>query len=166
MYKCLLLSKFDSYAYVQQQYACKFTKSCQWPKAFAGRVPCNNWTLRLNVNGTPASENSGTFRIRRMSPHDILYKMYLLVSLNITCNIVYVWKAIFRNIYWAEFVQEHRNLRFTGIWDVSAEWGHLFCTVKTICRKDARLSAARWGMPIFPHLSLWYSLIKGVSKMA
>ena len=62
-------------------------------------------------------------------------------------------KAIFWNIYRAKLVQEHRNFRFTGIWDVSAEWGNLFCTVKTTCRKDAGLSAARRGMPIFPHLS-------------
>ena len=50
-----------------------------------------------------------------------LYKMYLLVSRNIARNIVNVSKATFRNIYWAEFVQEHRNFRFTGIWGVSAE---------------------------------------------
>ena len=55
--------------------------------------------------------------------------------LNITRNIVNIWK-IFQNIYWAKFVQEHRNFRFTpGIWDVSAEWDNLFCTVKTKCRK-------------------------------
>ena len=30
-----------------------------------------------------------------------------------------------RNIYWDEFVQEYRNFRFMGIWDVSAEWSIL-----------------------------------------
>ena len=42
----------------------------------------------------------------------------------------------------------------------------VFCTVKTTCRKDAGLSAARWGMPIFQSLIMYdIPLINGVSEM-
>ena len=52
------------------------------------------WTLGFQRKGTPASENSGTFRIGDEESHNILNKMYLLVSLNITHNIVNVWKSM------------------------------------------------------------------------
>ena len=146
-----------------------FTKSCQWPilhfrswentaktwrQAFAGRVPCNNWTLGLQHKW---HSSFGKFRnfsnCRRRKPRHSVQNVFACVSKHYSQYRERMETAIFRNIYWAEFVQEHRNFRFTGIWDVSAEWGSLFCTVKTTCWKDAGLSAARWGMPTFPHLS-------------
>ena len=144
------------------------SQSCQWPiSIFACELRKYSKTWRLspdefpaiighwdfNVNGTPPSENSGTFWIGNEESHYILYKMYLLAFLNITRNIVNVWKSNLSEYLLGRFVQEHRNFCFTGIWDISAEWGNLFCTVKTTCRKDAGSSAAHWGMPIFPHLS-------------
>ena len=38
---------------------------------------------------------------------------------------------------------QYRERMEKQTWDVSAEWGNLFCIVKTTCRKDAGLSAAR-----------------------
>ena len=73
-----------------------FTKSCQWPilhfcswikkiqqnlNAFAGRVPCNNWTLgNFIVNGTPAFGNSGTLRIGDEESHDTVQNVFACVS--------------------------------------------------------------------------------------
>ena len=79
---------------------------------------------------------------RRKPRHSVQNYLYLLVSLNITRNIVNVWKSNLSE-YFLGRIQEHRNFRFTQTWDVSAEWGNLFCIVKTTCRKDAGLSAAR-----------------------
>ena len=86
-------------------------------EAFTGRVPRNNWTLGLHCTCTWHSslKNSGTFQIGNEESHDILCKMYLLVSLNITCNIVYMWKSNLLEYLLAKFVQEHRNIRLTGI---------------------------------------------------
>ena len=89
--------QFYSRSLVNGQSSISFTrelrKYSQNLKAFgAGRVPCKG-TSELQRKGTPASENPGTFRIDDEDSHDILYKMHLLVSPNITRNIVNVWKS-------------------------------------------------------------------------
>ena len=66
-------------------------------KAFAGRVPCNNWTLRLQRKW-----HCRFGKLRNFSNWRI--KMYLLVSLNITRNIVNVWKNNLSEYLLAEFV--------------------------------------------------------------
>ena len=74
-------------------FARELRKYSQNLKAFgAGRVPCKGIS-ELQRKGTPPSENPGTFRIDDEDSHDILYKMHLLVSPNITRNIVNVWKS-------------------------------------------------------------------------
>ena len=60
--------QFHSQSLVNGQsciFARKLRKYSQTVTAFAGRVTCKNWRLvHFNVNGPPASENSGTFTFK------------------------------------------------------------------------------------------------------
>ena len=96
------------------------------------------------------------FDIGEEESHDILYKMYLLVSKHLTRNIVNVWKSNLSG-YLLSRIQEHRNFRFTRIKDVSAEdeviysaqWKQHVGTCRIVCR-TLRYADLSLSCMIFP----------------
>ena len=122
--------------------------------AFAGRVPWNNWTLGLHRKW---HSSFGKFRnftnCRWRKPRHCTKCICLCLETLLAISWTYLKQPF-------EIFTGPNSFKSTETFALREfetfqpnEVIYRAHAVKTTCRKDAGLSAARWAMPIFPHLS-------------